>query len=68
MSILKKNYLVRVECFFDAVSPEDAVAQMAAWLFDESYNAGYRVIEEGEDSIYVDASDIDYEELDKLTS
>ena len=61
----KNNYLVRVECFFDATSPEDAVAQMAAWLSTEAYCAGYRVLEEGGDSIFIDADDIDYEALDK---
>lgn len=64
---MSKNYLVKVECFFDAESPEDAVAQMAAWLFDSSYDVGYRVMTEGEDSIFIDASDIDYENIEKYS-
>ena len=56
------EYKVSVSCIFDANSPEQAVALMAAWLTDESYSVGYRVYPPGEDSIFIDADTIDWSE------
>lgn len=54
------DYKVTVSCIFEAASPEDAVAQMAGWIADNAYAAGYRVYPPGEDSIFIDAEDIDW--------
>ncbi len=55
-----REFKVTVSCIFDADSPEQAVALMAAWLADESYHVGYRVYPPGEDSIFIDADTIDW--------
>jgi hypothetical protein len=54
------EYKVSVSCMFDADNPEDAVRQMAAWISDEAYSAGYRVDPPGEDSFFIDADTIDW--------
>lgn len=54
------DYKVTVSCIFEAASPEDAVAQMVGWISDNAYSAGYRVYPPGEDSIFIDADDIDW--------
>lgn len=61
------NYTVRVENTFDADTPEEAVLQMAAWLVDYAYAAGYRVFNEDEpdtDSMFIDAENISQNEFD----
>jgi hypothetical protein len=58
------GYTVSVANTFEAESPEDAVAQMAAWLVDYAYGAGYRVVpEDGGESVFIDAEDIDYQKM-----
>lgn len=56
------EYTVQVSNIFEADSPEDAVLQMASWLIDWAYEAGYRVY--GPDGIerFLDASDCNPEE------
>ena len=57
---MTEDYKVTVSCIFEATSPEDAVAQMVAWISDNAYSAGYRVYVPGEDSIFIDADTIDW--------
>lgn len=52
------EYTVSVSNVFEASAPEDAVMQMAAWLDDYAYEAGYRVISET-DSVFIDAETIE---------
>jgi hypothetical protein len=54
------EYKVTVSCIFDADSPEQAVALMAAWISDDAYSAGYRVSAPGQDSVFIDADTIDW--------
>jgi hypothetical protein len=51
----EKGYEVTVSNIFSAESHEDAVLQMAAWLSDEAYRAGYRVTEIDGESKFIDA-------------
>jgi hypothetical protein len=51
---MEKEYTVTIACNFEADSPEDAVKQMAAWLDDYCYKAGYRVTD-GKDKWFIDA-------------
>lgn len=52
------EYEVSVHNFFTAESPEDAVLQMAAWLADNAYQAGYRVkTDDGE--AFIDAEELE---------
>lgn len=53
-----KTYEIQVSNYFDAESVEDAILQMAAWLTDNAYTAGYRVIWQREESSFVDAESI----------
>lgn len=53
-----KEYTVSVACNFEAISPEDAVKQMVAWLDDCAYAAGYRVTD-GNDSWFLDAEKLE---------
>lgn len=60
------DYFVSVSNTFEAESPEDAVAQMAAWLTDYAYAAGYRVINDSDSSapaLFIDAESIDFDKL-----
>ena len=57
------QYEVSLANIFDAVSPEDAVIQMAEWAKEVAYEAGYRVSWTDSDGEYhsefYDAEDID---------
>jgi hypothetical protein len=55
------EYTVTVSNKFDAVSYEDAVKQMVAWLDDNAAFAGYRVSTGGDDmgnSVFIDAEKV----------
>lgn len=61
-----EEYIVVVSNTYTAKSPEDAVAQMAAWLVDYAYVAGYRVISNSlPDTKFIDAESIDYDSLEE---
>ena len=51
---------VTVSNIFEADDPTDAVGQMAAWLDDSAYQAGYRVTRcsRPSDTVFIDAEDI----------
>lgn len=56
------QYEVSLANIFDAVSPEDAVIQMAEWAKEYAYEAGYRVSWTDSDGYhyeFYDAEDID---------
>ena len=52
------EYTVSVANSFEADSPEDAVLQMVAWLYDVAGQAGYRVTWDDEGSTFIDAEDL----------
>ena len=62
-----RTYEVSVSNIFDATSPEDAVRQMAHWLADHGFNAGYRVEWYAEDGgtigTFIDGESLDWDEL-----
>lgn len=58
------DYIVSVSNAIRANSPEDAVAQMAAWLVDYAYEAGYRVESFAGDSVFIDAETINFDEIE----
>lgn len=50
------RYTVSVSSIFEADNPEDAVMQMAAWLDEYAYFAGYRVDNNDKNlSFFIDA-------------
>ena len=55
MKRFEKEYEIFVSNRFFAESHEDAVAQMASWLADNAYVAGYRVNEIDGESRFIDA-------------
>lgn len=65
----EKEYEISVSNRFFAESHEDAVLQMAAWINDSAYTAGYRVAEidsmSGNTSVEVNSKFIDFENLMK---
>ena len=60
------TYIVELANEFNADTPEGAVGQMAAWVSDYGYEAGYRVtcLETGT-SVFIDAESIDFDALDE---
>ena len=59
------EYQVQVSNTFEAETPEEAVQQMACWLVDCAFVAGYRVFlvnpdtfEREEQSLFIDAEKI----------
>ena len=53
-----RTYTVTVANTFDAHSPQDALQQMAAWLADYAYRAGYRVTcQDTGESVFLDAEE-----------
>lgn len=61
---MTRTYRVDVSNLFEADSPEDAIKQMAAWLVEGSYTAGYRVWLEHDwpngPSHFIDAEELDW--------
>lgn len=58
------EYIVEIRNVFEADSPEEAVGQMATYLVDNAYQAGYRVYSEDENDIrgtFIDADDVDWD-------
>ena len=54
------EYEVSVSCNFEAESPEDALAQMVAWITENGDSVGYRIKNnETLESIFIDAEKID---------
>jgi hypothetical protein len=62
---MPEEYEVSIRNIFMAESPEDAVAQMAAWLNDNTYQAGYRVelTRRPSESVFIDAEKIDFNKM-----
>lgn len=60
---MPKTYTVSVACIFDAESPLDALSQMVAWIDDAAYRAGYRIVDEDGKATFIDADDVDWDNL-----
>lgn len=58
-----RQFVVSVSNIFEAICAEDAIGQMATWIADNAYQAGYRVTEEGPVppiERFIDAETIDW--------
>lgn len=66
MKRFEKEYEISVSNRFFAESHEDAVAQMASWLADNAYVAGYRVNEIDGESRFIDAELCETYSIDSL--
>jgi hypothetical protein len=61
-----RTYDVTMSNRFEATSPLDAVAQMAAWAADSAYSAGYRVVAADDgDATFIDAEELETFDIDE---